>query len=299
MPAGRCLGVTALVFLASGCNGGSVVLPTEAPPYEILSWGSEGSLNAQFTSPAAIAIGPRQEIYVIDGGGNARMRVQVFSPTGAFLHKWYLPDSSGSIYYPSPNDLDVDESGQTYVVTQRKVRKFDPRGLDLGTLGGPDSAAGQLVAPMAVAAGIGGVVHVLDEACSCVKKFSPDAKFIGALGFQAGRELTGRIAVDPEGAIYVAAEYWILRLAVDGATLATIRSRGRIVGITVPNRRGIFVAYQDGPDKFDADGSTVWAENYFWQDFFRRGYAHDVVADESGHFYLLTDRKVIKFGVAL
>src|SRR5262245_21119486 len=84
----------------------------QAPPY-LLSWGSHGSGDGQFSQPRGIAVGLDGTVYVTDFEPNSR--VQQFSASGAFIRKWGGPGFSGG-KFSQPVDVCVVPDGSVYVL---------------------------------------------------------------------------------------------------------------------------------------------------------------------------------------
>jgi DNA-binding beta-propeller fold protein YncE len=105
-------------------------------------WGAPGRRAGQFrfrtdafSNPlASIAVGPDGSVYVSDSG-NAR--IQVFSPTGAFLRQ-VGSRGEGEGEFLEPFDLTVDPNGNLYVVdhTRETISKFAPDGAFVWRIGG-------------------------------------------------------------------------------------------------------------------------------------------------------------------
>jgi len=115
----------------------------------ILKWGTTGSANGQFLTPAGITVDRAGNVYVAEGNGS---RVQKFDNNGAFVRKFRVPgDVDGG--FVSPSGVAVDLVGRIYVTDQftNRVLKFDSTGILITTWGGSGSGAGKFLAPSGVA----------------------------------------------------------------------------------------------------------------------------------------------------
>ncbi|MBA2719311.1 MAG: PQQ-binding-like beta-propeller repeat protein [Chloroflexi bacterium] len=104
------------------------------------SWGGSGSAHGQFDfSPASssenvhgsIGVGPEGTVYVSDSDNH---RVQVVSPTGAFIRQFGSIES-GRDQFALAYDLTADAAGNVYVLDDglRNLRKFSSTGKRLWT----------------------------------------------------------------------------------------------------------------------------------------------------------------------
>jgi DNA-binding beta-propeller fold protein YncE len=80
-----------------------------------------------FNRPTNIAIGPRGDIYVSDGYGNAR--VHQFSPTGQLKRSWGEPGLGPGQFY-LPHGIAVDADGRVFVCDREsdRIQIFSPDG---------------------------------------------------------------------------------------------------------------------------------------------------------------------------
>jgi sugar lactone lactonase YvrE len=87
-----------------------------------VSWGSGGSGEGQFSTPADIEVGPDGNVYVADSGNH---RIQSFTPDGEFLRQWGSGPGSGSKQFDSPVDIAFDRAtGKTMYVTDRNNHRI-------------------------------------------------------------------------------------------------------------------------------------------------------------------------------
>jgi sugar lactone lactonase YvrE len=80
-----------------------------------------------FNRPTNVAIGPRGDIYVTDGYGNAR--VHVFSSSGQLKRSWGEPGHGPGQFY-LPHGIAVDAEGRVYVCDREadRIQIFSPDG---------------------------------------------------------------------------------------------------------------------------------------------------------------------------
>lgn len=91
----------------------------------LLTIGSAGTGDGQFSEPIKIAVGPNGYIYVSDSGNH---RIQVFSPSGAFLTKWGGGPSNAPGFFDYPEGIAVNPFGDVYVLDHQnfRIQKFGP-----------------------------------------------------------------------------------------------------------------------------------------------------------------------------
>ena len=80
-----------------------------------------------FNRPTNVAIGPKGDIYISDGYGNAR--VHKFSPTGQLKRSWGEPGLGPGQFY-LPHGIAVDAEGRVFVCDREsdRIQIFDPDG---------------------------------------------------------------------------------------------------------------------------------------------------------------------------
>ncbi len=107
--------------------------------------GGRGSALGQFNKPRSVAVDRDDNLYVVDMTG----RVQKFSPDGAFLLSWQLPQTD----LGKPKGMATDTNGNIVVVEPhyQRVNHFAPDGSLVAQWGRPGTNVGQLILPRAVA----------------------------------------------------------------------------------------------------------------------------------------------------
>lgn len=175
----------------------------------VRSWGSEGSGEGQFITPAGLALSPRGSLFVVD---DTRRDMQEFAADGAFLNAFdglaadnpnpffandLAVDAAGNLYVANtePDQIDVfdpsgahvktigkghftrplygvdfDASGRIFTATAAGIDVFDADGSFLATWGAIGGAPGQFVSPAGIAVA-GDEVYVADYDGNRVQKF--------------------------------------------------------------------------------------------------------------------------------
>jgi len=190
-----------LLLAASLCSG-----PYRTDSYIfVLSWGSEGSGDCQFSYPRGIATDASGDIYVVDSWNG---RVKKFAPDSTLITAW---GSEGSIdgQFLFPADVAVDRAGNIYVTDSGndRVQKFGPDASFVTSWGGSGDGQGQFRGPEGIAVDPSGDVYVADSGNDRVQKFTPEGLFITEWGgYGTGPGMFDRpigIAADEAGNIYV------------------------------------------------------------------------------------------------
>lgn len=174
---------------------------TEDPLSFVTAWGTYGSGDGQFHSPAGVAVDGDGHVYVTDSYND---RVQKFTSNGAFLTAWGT-HGTGNGQFDTPMGVAVDAGGDVFVTdySNSRIQRFTASGTFILQWGTPGTDNGQFVAPAAVAVDTDGYVYVTDMWLNHIQKFTANGTFIRKWG---GARLDGPIgvAVDRDGNVYVA-----------------------------------------------------------------------------------------------
>jgi sugar lactone lactonase YvrE len=166
--------------------------------------GSRGTALGQFNKPRSLTLDAQDNLYVVDMTG----RVQKFSPDGAYLASWQMPQTDKG----KPKGMCRDANGNIVVVEPHytRVNHFTPGGKLLTQWGKPGTNSGQLCLPRAVAVtSLGDVVLCEYTLVDRVQVFSADGKSWKRTFGHSGRgygELNRPegLGVDAQDRVYVA-----------------------------------------------------------------------------------------------
>jgi serine/threonine protein kinase len=171
----------------------------------LLSFGSKGSKNMQFTDPGGITTDKNGNIYVADTGNN---RIQKFNDQGKFICKWgEMGYEDNQFLYPS--SVFADDKENIYVVDTGNyaVKYFDPQGNFMKKFGLCGSEKGQLCYPTCIAMDPGDNIYIGDTGNNRIQKFDINGNFLAQ--WSPGENfshITG-LSVDITGYIY-AVDNW-------------------------------------------------------------------------------------------
>ncbi|MCB0663102.1 MAG: hypothetical protein KDC24_10205 [Saprospiraceae bacterium] len=140
--------------------------------------------------PTRMKIGPDSLLYVLQWGGNGK--VKRFQLDGTFVDDFTSRGVDQSI------GMDWDVDGNLYVSSYNldHVRKFDPTGQDMGLF-----IQSNLAGPTNIWFDDGGDLLVLDYDATSVKRFGPDGTYLGA--FLTGLSKSEGVALLPDGNILI------------------------------------------------------------------------------------------------
>ena len=205
----------------------SCSLSVASPPVQacnacnfLLTWGSFGAGNGDFSGPRGITVDSAGHVYVVDSLNN---RVEKFTSTGGYLSQVGCPTGacspgSGPGQFKTPWVVAVASGGNVYVTDyfNNRVEEFTSAGTYITAWGcataptgcSSGSGSGQLNTPRGVAVDSSGNVYVADAGNSRVEKFSSGGTFIatwGSFGAGNGNFSSPRgVAVDSAENVYVA-----------------------------------------------------------------------------------------------
>jgi sugar lactone lactonase YvrE len=215
----------------------------------VRAWGTAGVGNGQFNAPQGIAIDSTGNVFVSDGGNNriqkfsatgahlltfgsatlsqpaglayrgvtlfvadsANDRIRRFNGvSGALLGTIGAP-GTGNGQFDNPRDVDVDSTGQIYVVDQNnnRIQKLNASGTFLAKIGATGAGNGQFAAPRGITVVEGSPRRILvaDTLNHRIQEFSDTLVFqstLGTLGTGVGQFDEPRgITVDPRGNVFV------------------------------------------------------------------------------------------------
>ena len=279
----------------------------------LLTWGSSGTGDGQFSTPTGIATDTAGNVYVAEGNGN---RFQKFDSSGNFLMKAGIPgDVPGG--FVSPSGIAVDSAGNIYVsdAFTDKVSKFNSSGAFVLRWGSSGSGNSQFLNPSGVAVDSSNNIYVSDTNNHRIQKFTSAGVFIAKWGSSgsADGQFSGPqgLAIDSTDNVYVAdsGNNRIQKFTAAGAFLAKWGSAGsgdgQFSGPTGVSARSIGTVYvaDSGNNRIQSFSSA----GVFIEAFGTAGNGdgqfsgpQDVAADASGNVYVADtgNDRVQKFGAA-
>ena len=185
-------------------------------------FGSAGSGNGQFNSPAGLAVDASGNIYVADRGNN---RIQKFNSAGAFVTKWGAAGSSNG-QFNAPSDVAVDASGNVYVADRgnNRIQKFTSAGAFVAKWGGAGTGNGQFDTPVSVAVDKWGNVFVLDQGNGRAQKFTAAGAFVVAWATSGAPNATALATDIDRGDIFIGQQGNFITRYADYAFVSSVDS---------------------------------------------------------------------------
>src|SRR5207249_887377 len=139
------LGLFAVCFAGCSPQTSSDEAPVESELFSrVKVIGARGAGLGEFKKPRSVAVDARDNLYVVDMTG----RVQKFSPEGAFLGFWQMPQTDKG----KPKGMCRDEKGNIVVLEPHysRVNHFTPEGRLVAQWGAHGTNAGELAFPRSV-----------------------------------------------------------------------------------------------------------------------------------------------------
>ncbi len=159
------------IYITDG-YGNACVHKFSASGELLFSWGTPGGGPGQFRVPHGIAVSQHGEVFVAD---RENSRIQMFSPSGEFLHEWTEIARPCQVTFDTAGNLFVAELGYRAGMwpgtvapnpgaTGGRVSVFDPGGVLLARWGGGDNptVAGDFFAPHDICIDSRGDVYVAE-----------------------------------------------------------------------------------------------------------------------------------------
>ena len=200
-------GMCALACALGGC---SPARPSNQAPLQSKLFGSarvigtRGAGLGEFNKPRSVAVDAQDNLYVVDMTG----RVQKFSPDGAFLGFWQMPQTDKG----KPKGMCRDEKGNLVVLEPHysRVNHFTPEGKLVAQWGAHGTNAGELAFPRSVMVNSHGDIFVSEYGLTeRVQQFSAGGKklirVIGQGGTGGGEfNRAEGLGIDAQDRLYVA-----------------------------------------------------------------------------------------------
>ncbi len=171
-----------------------------------LVWGRPGFGDGRFQRPRAIAIDPRDQLFIVDMTG----RIQVFTAEGEFLRSWRTPE----IKHGKPTGLSFDNEGNLMVADTHyfRILFYTPEGvlLDKKTIGGTNGRGpGEFNFVTKAVQDSHGNFYISEYGeYDRIQKFSPERKFLmewGGHGQEPGHFMRPQsLALDQQDRLFVA-----------------------------------------------------------------------------------------------
>ncbi len=193
-------------------------------------WGSSGSGDGQFSSPAGMAANPLGAVAVVDTGNN---RVQRFDTIGTFVSKWGSSGSNAG-QFNSPAGAAMDWGGFLFTAdtSNHRIQKFTLTGTHTLSAGSSGAGNGQFSSPGGVATDPAGNFYVADTNNHRIQKFTRAGVLMtlwGSSGSGDGQfSSPAGVAADHKGNIYVAdtGNHRVQKFRGDGTFVAKWGSSG-------------------------------------------------------------------------
>jgi len=195
------------------------------------AWGSSGTGQGQFHSPAGIAV-YNGTVFVVDTQLN---RVQKFDLAGNFISTWGS-EGKAQGQFLLPNGIAAGTNGTIYVVDtgNHRIQKFTPNGEFISEFGESGSDNGKFITPVGIAIDNQENIFVSDTGKNKIIKFNSKETYTQSFGpnFAGFQIIPQGMTIAPSGNIYVAdaGNDRILLLSKDGSTLTTWGSMGTANG---------------------------------------------------------------------
>jgi ABC-type Fe3+ transport system permease subunit/DNA-binding beta-propeller fold protein YncE len=194
--------------------------------------GTHGTGAGQFSKPRSLALDRDDNLYVVDLTG----RVQKFSPDGAYILSWQMPQ----IDKGKPKGMERDSDGNIVVVEPHysRVNHFDPTGKLIAQWGVTGTNPGQLFFPRSCAVNSHGELYITEYGLAeRIQRFSARGEhFIesfGIPGTQPGQlNRAEGVGFDAEDHLFVAnsCNHCVEIFTAEGKHLATFGKAGSGVG---------------------------------------------------------------------
>lgn len=197
-----------------------------------------------FMSPAAVAVGSRGDLLVIDSGKDLIYSIG----NDSVVNYQFGGFGSGQGQFNRPFGLALDKAGNIYVTDRgnNRVQKFDNRGNFLLSFGESGNGEGQFDQPSGIAVDAFGYIFIVDTGNNRVQRFNSQGGFIGQFGnFGWGEGFLNApvgLALGPDNTVYITdmGNNRIQRFNTGGSFMSATESFSLACGISVDGSGAVY-----------------------------------------------------------
>ncbi len=234
--------------------------------------------SARFAAPYDIAADGAGNLYVAEGNNNVVRKVTTNGVVTTLAGRARaLGPRDGALSEALFQDMAADTLGNLYVIDDRLIRKISPTGVVSTVAGGPWDAlnpyidgaasAARFQTPLGLAVDRAGNVYVAEANAHTIRRIAPNGTVstiagkrnqlghTDGAGAQAQFAYPVDVAVDRDGAVYVAEDCTIRKIGTDGVVSSVVGKPGSFSGCT-DNVDGPFAAARlNGPNNLVIDAA--------------------------------------------
>jgi sugar lactone lactonase YvrE len=210
----------------------------------LLQFGRPGAGPGELRRPFDVAVDANGDVYAADTGNR---RVSVFDASGAFLRQF-----GQDVLLSTSQIRGLALTSEGLWVSDKElevIHLFSRTGTLIKTIGGSDSAVGELSRMRGLASDRLGALYVVEPNRDRVQKFDPRGKGLLAFGSRDGLSRADRVA-----------KRWLTQpidaaVAPDGSIWVTDTGRDRIVRYALPSAGGGVAALSTGGGEFSSSAA--------------------------------------------
>ncbi len=232
--------------------------------------------KVMFKKSKGIVISPSGKIYVVNSEKN-QVQVHTFDsgdkPIFSFGHK-----GKNKGEFASPSGIAIDKKENVYVADTNnfRIQIFDKNGIFKNTFGEKGLELENFQLPIDVAVDSQGNIYVLDQKTNCVKKFTPEGKFIANLGNEKFLKPTD-IFIDPHNIIYI----------LDNQRVCVFNTLGEILGSFGSGGKEKYNFVNPQTLVIDKEGNIYIGD---LAGRIQQFFLHQLSSFEKGNYYLVKDK---------
>ena len=200
--------------------------------------GRQGGVGKGFSTPAGVAPGKDDVLYVANRGTSSNPRISKISLDHEFIKEFgRFGEEEGQMTWLTAVALDQDENVYTTDEWLHRITVFDSEGELLATWGQAGEQEGQINGPSGLAFDPDDNVWIVNSHNSRVQRFTKNGQWLGGFGVKGSAEgeldMPWGITIDNEGDIYVADwnNHRVQKFSPQGAHLLTFGS-GKRTGVS-------------------------------------------------------------------